>query len=178
MPVYLHDKKFVPFLSAQQIAGRIKEMALQINADYEGKCPLFIAVLNGSFIFASELFQRLTIEAEISFIKLLSYSGTQSTGHINTIIGLEKSIEGRHIVILEDIIDTGKTLFEYLPELKKYNPATIRIATLLNKPDARIDPVQVDYCGFIVPNKFLIGFGLDYNGLGRNYSEIFQLDEE
>lgn len=173
--IQVHDKTFVPYISAVEIAGKIKEIASRIDKDYEGKRPLFIAVLNGSFIFASDLFRQLTIEAEISFIKLASYKGTTSTGNVITAIGLEESLHLRHVILLEDIIDTGKTLHEFLPQLEHQGPASIEVAALLTKPDALKFPVQPKYAGFEIPNKFVVGYGLDYDGLGRNIPEIYQL---
>src|ERR1700748_131346 len=175
--IQVHDKSFVPYLSAAEIAAKIEGLAAQINKDYEGKRPLIIAVLNGSFIFASDLFRRLTIEAEISFIKLASYKGTTSTGNVITAIGLEESLHHRHVILLEDIIDTGKTLHEFIPQLEHQSPASIEIAALLTKPDALKFPVHPKYSGFEIPNKFVVGYGLDYDGLGRNIPEIYQLGE-
>lgn len=176
MPVILvNGKQFEPYLTVTQIDEQIKKLGAQINKDYEGKRPLFIAILNGSFMFASDLFKQLTIDAEICFIKLASYKGTRSTGHVITSIGLDESLKDRHVVIIEDIVDTGKTLSEFLPQLKDHHPASLKIAALLHKPDALVHPLQIDYIGFSVPNKFLLGFGLDYDGLGRNLKEIYKL---
>ncbi len=176
MPVIkVHDKQFTPYLTEADITRQIKSIAEKINKDYEGKRPLFIAILNGSFMFASDLFKYLTIEAEISFIKLASYKGTKSTGNVITSIGLDEPLKGRHIIILEDIVDTCKTLFEFLPQLRDQQPASLKIAALLHKPDALKYQLEIDYLGFNVPNKFLIGFGLDYDGLARNLGEIYQL---
>ena len=169
------DKTFVPFISEATIRHKIVELAHQLKKDYEGKQPLFIAILNGSFIFASDLFKVLDIEAEICFIKLASYKGTKSTGHVITSIGLDSDITGRHVVILEDIIDTGKTLHTFLPQITNQQPASLSIAVLLHKPDATEFPVQIDYCCFSIPNKFVLGYGLDYDGFGRNIPEIYQL---
>jgi len=173
--IQVHDKTFVSYISAAAIAEKIKEMAAQIDNDYKGKRPLFIAVLNGSFIFASDLFRQLHIDAEISFIKLASYKGTTSTGNVITAIGLEESLHQRHVILLEDIIDTGKTLHEFLPQLQHQGPASIEVAALLTKPDALKFPVHPKYSGFEIPNKFVVGYGLDYDGLGRNIPEIYQL---
>jgi hypoxanthine phosphoribosyltransferase len=175
--IQVHDKNFVPYLTAQAIAEKVSQLALQISKDYAGKRPLFLAVLNGSFLFAADLFRNLTIEAEISFIKLASYKGTTSTGNVITAIGLEESLHERHIILLEDIIDTGKTLHGFIPQLEHQGPASIRIAALLTKPEALQYPVHADYIGFEIPNKFVVGYGLDYDGLGRNIPEIYQLAE-
>jgi hypoxanthine phosphoribosyltransferase len=175
--IRVHDKTFVPYLSAVTIADKVKLLAAQISEDYEGKKPLFIAVLNGSFLFAADLFRNLTIEAEISFIKLASYKGTTSTGNVVTAIGLEESLHERHVILVEDIIDTGKTLHGFLPQLQHQGTASIRVAALLTKPEALLYPVHADYSGFEIPNKFVVGYGLDYDGLGRNIPEIYQLDQ-
>jgi hypoxanthine phosphoribosyltransferase len=129
-------------------------------------------------MFASDLFKAITIEAEICFIKLASYKGTKSTGNVITSIGLDEPLNGRHVVIIEDIVDTGKTLNEFLPQLFNQQPASLKIAALLHKPEALVHPVKIDYLGFNVPNKFLLGFGLDFDGLGRNLKEIYKLIEE
>jgi hypoxanthine phosphoribosyltransferase len=174
----VHDKHFVPYLPETLIHEKIKELAAAINHDYAGKKPLFIAILNGSFMFASDLFKELAIEAEICFIKLASYKGTKSSGQVITAIGLDMDITGRHVVVLEDIIDTGKTMHEFLPQLHNQQPASLKIAVLLHKPDATIFKVPIDYCCFTIPNKFVLGYGLDYDGLGRNIRELYQLAEE
>jgi hypoxanthine phosphoribosyltransferase len=171
------DKKFRPFITAAEIDIRVKEMAAQITKDYEGKNPVFIAILNGSFMFASDLFKSIKGPAEIVFIKLASYKGTKSTGNVITSIGLDEPLEGRHVVIIEDIVDTGNTLTKFLPQLHNQQPASLKIAALLQKPEALEHPLTVDYVGFSVPNKFLLGFGLDYDGQGRNLAEIYQLVE-
>ncbi|MEO8768597.1 MAG: hypoxanthine phosphoribosyltransferase [Ferruginibacter sp.] len=173
--IVVNGKQFEPYLTVSQIDEQIKRLGVQINNDYEGKRPLFIAILNGSFMFASDLFKQLTIDAEICFIKLASYKGTRSTGHVVTSIGLDESLKDRHVVVVEDIVDTGKTLSEFLPQLKDHHPASLKIAALLHKPDAQVHPLDIDYIGFSVPNKFLLGFGLDFDGLGRNLKEIYKL---
>lgn len=173
--IRVHDKEFEPYLTADTIAAKIAEMAGAINKDYAGKKPLFIAILNGSFIFASDLFKSISIEAEICFIKLASYKGTKSSGHVITAIGLDTDLIDRHVIILEDIVDTGKTLSEFLPQLEHQQPASLVIAALLHKPDANVYPIKINYLGFSIPNKFVVGYGLDYDGLGRNIKEIYQL---
>lgn len=175
--IQVHDKAFEPYLTAEAINERIRKIAEQINEDYDGKSPLFIAILNGSFMFASDLFKAISIEAEICFIKLASYKGTKSSGHVITAIGLDIDLIGRHVIVLEDIVDTGKTLSEFLPQLEHQQPASMRIAALLHKPEATVYPITVDYLGFSVPNKFLLGYGLDYDGLGRNIPSIYKLVE-
>ncbi|HAI82465.1 MAG TPA: hypoxanthine phosphoribosyltransferase [Chitinophagaceae bacterium] len=171
------DKSFVPYLSEAEIQSKIEGLAQQLNQDYAGKKPLFIAVLNGSFMFASDLFKHLSIEAEICFIKLASYKGTKSTGHVITAIGLDTDVTDRHVIVLEDIIDTGKTLSQFLPQLQNQHPASMKVAVLLHKPEATVFEVPVDYCCFSIPNKFVLGYGLDYDGFGRNIKEIYQLKD-
>jgi hypoxanthine phosphoribosyltransferase len=169
------DKTFEPYLKEAAIQEKITELAGQLNKDYAGKRPLFLSILNGSFLFTADLFKQITIEAEVSFIKLASYKGTSSTGNVITAIGLDTNVKDRHIVILEDIIDTGKTLHHYLPQLDSMQPASVKIAVLLNKKEALQYPVKVDYACFDIPNKFVLGYGLDYDGLGRNSKDIYQL---
>ncbi|HMU09971.1 MAG TPA: hypoxanthine phosphoribosyltransferase [Ferruginibacter sp.] len=175
MVIQVLDKKFQPYIKAEQIQEQVARLGAQINAEYAGRNPLFIAILNGSFMFASDLFKELTVDAEICFIKLASYKGTKSTGNVVTSIGLDESLKGRHVIIVEDIVDTGKTLYEFLPQLTNQQPASLKIAALLHKPEALNFPLTIDYLGFNVPNKFLLGYGLDYDGHGRNLKEIYQL---
>jgi hypoxanthine phosphoribosyltransferase len=175
--IKVHDKTFDIYLPEAQIQEKIKALADQINKDYAGKRPLFIPILNGAFMFASDLFKYITIDAEISFIKLASYKGMKSSGNIITAIGLDQDLFGRDIIIVEDIVDTGKTLTEFLPQLLHQQPASLKIAALLHKPDALKHPLTIDYLGFSIPNKFVVGYGLDYDGLGRNLKEIYQVVE-
>ena len=173
--IRVHDKSFETYLSEDTIQKRIKELAATINKDYAGKRPFFIAILNGSFMFASDLFKQLTIEADICFIKLASYKGLESTGKVVTTIGLDDDLYGKDVVIVEDIVDTGKTLHNFLPRLEHQQPQSLKIATLLHKSEATEYPLKLDYIGFDIPNKFVVGYGLDYDGLGRNFKEIYQL---
>ena len=175
--IKVHDKIFEPYLTEEVIQEKIKELAAAIDRDYFDKRPLFIAILNGSFIFAADLFKALSIDAEICFIKLASYKGTRSTGHVITAIGLDHDLFNRHVVIIEDIVDTGKTLNTFLPQLHHQHPASLKIVTLLHKPEATEYPIDIQYTGFTIPNKFVVGYGLDYDGLGRNLKEIYQLVE-
>jgi hypoxanthine phosphoribosyltransferase len=177
MPIKLHDKVFDTYLSEQEIQEKIRLIADQLNKDYEGQRPLFIAILNGAFMFAADLFKYLTIEAEICFIKLASYKGMKSSGNIITAIGLDQDLFGRDVIIVEDIVDTGKTLYKFLPKLDHQQPKSLKIAALLHKPEATQFPLKIDYMGFSIPNKFVVGYGLDYDGLGRNLKEIYQLAE-
>jgi len=173
--IKVHDKEFVPYLTSGEIDKQIARVASEINRDYAGKKPLFIAILNGSFIFAADLFKQINVEAEIAFIKLASYKGVKSTGKVITSIGLDTDIYGRDVIIIEDIVDTGKTLFQFLPQLEHQHPSSLKIASLLHKPDAMVHPIKIDYLGFTIPDKFVLGYGLDYDGLGRNIKEIYQL---
>ncbi len=169
------DKEFEPYLSEQLIQEKITALAQQLNEEYAGKKPIFLSILNGSFLFTADLFRQITIEAEVCFIKLASYKGTISSGNVITAIGLDANVNGRDVIILEDIIDTGKTLHHFLPQLASSNPSSIKIAVLLNKTEALAYPVKVDYTCFDIPNKFVVGYGLDYDGLGRNTRAIYQL---
>lgn len=173
--IRVHDKEFTPYLSADEIEVQVQRVADEINKDYEGKRPLFVAILNGSFIFAADLLKKVNVEAEICFIKLASYKGVKSTGKVITAIGLDAELYGRDVIIVEDIVDTGKTLSQFLPQLEHHHPASLKIASLLHKPDACVHPIKIDYLGFTIPDKFVLGYGLDYDGLGRNTKDIYQL---
>lgn len=173
--ITVHDKQFKPYISADKISEEVSRVASEINIDYSGKRPLFIAILNGSFMFAADLFKQINIEAEICFIKLASYKGIKSSGQVITAIGLDVDLVGREIIVIEDIVDTGNTLSKFLPQIQNHNPASLKIAALLHKPEAMVHPINIDYLGFSVPNKFLLGYGLDYDGLGRNIKEIYQV---
>jgi hypoxanthine phosphoribosyltransferase len=173
--IKVHDKTFGVYLSAEKIQERVKAMAETLNEEYEGRRPLFIAILNGSFMFAADLFKYLSIEAEICFIKLASYKGMRSSGKVVTSIGLEQDLFGKDVVIIEDIVDTGKTLHNFLPQLRHQQPASMKIVCLLHKPDATKFALTLDHIGFSIPDKFVVGYGLDYDGLGRNLKEIYQL---
>jgi hypoxanthine phosphoribosyltransferase len=175
--IQVHDKIFVPYLSQTEIEEAIAMLAEKISEDYAGKCPLFVPILNGAFMFASELFKRITIPAEICFIKLASYKGTTSSGHVVTSIGLDTDIKNKHVIVIEDIVDTGKTMSRFLPQLENMQPASLKLAALLHKPEATTDPIKLDYNCFRIPDKFVVGFGLDYDGLGRNIASIYQLKE-
>lgn len=176
--IQVHDKRFEPYLSAMEIEACVRRLAGQINEEYADKRPLFIAILNGSFMFASDLFKYVNIPAEICFIKLASYKGTKSSGQVITAIGLDIDIHNRHVIIVEDILDTGKTLNHFLPQLQHQQPASMKICVLLHKAEATIYPVHPDLVGFVINDRFVLGYGLDYDGLGRNIPEIYQLIEE
>jgi hypoxanthine phosphoribosyltransferase len=173
--VKVHDKSFETFLSEETILARIKELGEQISKDYAGKRVYCISILNGAFMFAADLFKQLNIDAELCFIKLASYKGIKSSGNVVTTIGLDDDLFGKDVLIVEDIVDTGKTLNEFLPKLLHQQPASLKIATLLHKPEATIHKLDLDYIGFTIPNRFVVGYGLDYSGLGRNLKEIYQL---
>jgi hypoxanthine phosphoribosyltransferase len=171
--IQLHDKQFKPFIESSRIQEVIGARANQINEDYKDKQPLFIGVLNGSFLFAADLVREFNGNCDVSFMKMASYEGTATTGVVNELIGLNESIEGRHVVILEDIVDTGNTLEKLFEELQKDNPASLEIATLLYKPKAYQKDIPVKYAAMEVGNEFLVGYGLDYDGLGRNLKDIY-----
>lgn len=176
--VQVKDKKFRPFIGKEKLLHRIGELGATISNDYAGLNPLFIGILNGSFVFAADLFRNITIDAEISFIKLASYQGTTSTGTVVTAIGLDETLNGRHVIIVEDIVDTGKTMSAFIPELMDRRPASVKIASLLIKPEALRYDVKVDYFGFSISNEFVVGYGLDYDGFGRNLPELYQVVDQ
>ena len=173
----IKGKQFVPLIQKEVLDKRIKELAEQLEKDYAGKDPLFVGVLNGSFMFLSELFKNIKMACEVSFVKVKSYQEMSSTGQVKELLGLSENIENRHVVIVEDIIDTGNTMKEILPAFHKQKPASISILTLLHKKAATVVSLKIDYVGFEVENKFVIGFGLDFDGLGRNIDEILILAE-
>lgn len=176
--VRLNDRTFRLYKSETEILSAIREVANKINDDYIGKRPLLIPILNGSFMFASDLLKELKLDCELSFVKAVSYTGTESSGKLATLIGLNQNIEGRHIIVVEDIVDTGHTLAKILPTLRELNPASLKIASLLLKPLALQTPLEIDYVGIEIPNEFIVGYGLDYDGLGRNLRDIYQVVPE
>jgi hypoxanthine phosphoribosyltransferase len=171
--VQLHDKQFVPFITADKIQAAILNLAQKIQTDYQDKNPIFVGVLNGSFLFVSDLVREFNGDCEVSFIKMASYEGTNSTGVVNELIGLKENIAGRHVIVLEDIVDTGNTLEALFAEMGKMKPASLEIATLLFKPKAYTKDIPVKYVAMEVGNEFLVGYGLDYDGLGRNLKDIY-----
>jgi hypoxanthine phosphoribosyltransferase len=173
--IRVKDKDFKLFLSEKQIQENIQRIADKINHDLDGKNPLFLAVLNGSFMFAADLMKKITIPSQISFVKLASYEGMQSGGTIREVFGLTEKIEGRTVVIVEDIVDSGRTMQQLLRSLDSRSPAEIRIATFLLKPEALQCELALDYVVFEVPNEFVVGYGMDYDGFGRNLSEVYSL---
>ena len=175
--ISLLDKTFTPYLSSESIRNRIHALATQLNADYKGESVVFIGVLNGAFMFASDLMKGLDLNLEISFVKVSSYSGTQSSGIVKELIGLNNSINDKHVVVLEDIVDTGRTADKLFELLHEKTPRSIEMCTLLFKPNAFEGKMVPKYVGFKIHNKFVVGFGLDYDEVGRNLNEIYQLKE-
>lgn len=175
MEVKILDKTFKPYLSDKEIESRVFEVSKKIERDYKDRNPFFIAILNGSFMFASDLVKNIRLDCEVEFMKVSSYEGTSSTGLVREMIGLSKSIEGRDVIVIEDIVDTGHTLHYIKEELEKMNPASLALTTLLYKPEAFEHSYALDYIGFEIPNKFIVGYGLDYDGYGRNLKEIYQI---
>jgi hypoxanthine phosphoribosyltransferase len=174
--VKLWDKEFRLSYSASDINTDIQKLAETLNHDLANEeNPLFLSVLNGSFIFTADLIRLITVPCEISFVKLASYEGTETTGKVNQLIGLTENIEGRTVVILEDIVDTGITLGKLIDTLNQKNPKAIKVATLLFKPESYNGKIKIDYVGKSIPNDFIVGYGLDYDGLGRNLADIYTL---
>jgi hypoxanthine phosphoribosyltransferase len=174
--IRIKDKNFAVYIPSEDIQKRIDEVAAKINTDLAGTRPLFLAVLNGSFLFAADLMKRLTIDCEISFVKVSSYSGLSSTGAVKQLLGLNENLKDRTVVVLEDIVDTGLTLESLRAQILKMEPKELKFATLLFKPEAYTRDIPIDYIGMEVPNLFLVGYGLDYDGLGRNMEDIYVLD--
>jgi len=173
--IQLHDKQFVPFISAEEIDFAIATMAAQVEADFADEIPVFVGVLNGAFMVVSDFMKHYKKPCEVSFIKLASYEGTESTNEVKQLIGLNQDLSGRTVIVIEDIVDTGNTVLELKELFKKQNVKHFKIATLFFKPEAYKKEVKIDYIGIRIPNKFIVGFGLDYDGLGRNLPEVYQL---
>ncbi len=171
------DKEFEKNIPFEHIQKVVKQLAEKIFMDNKENEPLFLCVLNGAFMFAADLFKFYPGNCEISFIKLSSYDGTQTTGEVKTVIGLEEQIQGRNVIILEDIVDSGITIAQLLEDLSTYQPESIRVATLLLKPAAVQKEVRPDYIGMEIPNDFIVGYGLDYRGFGRNYKDIYKITD-
>lgn len=176
--IQIKDKSFTTFITEEEILKEVSRVADEINRDMEGTEPLFLSVLNGSFMFTADLMKRVNIPCEISFVKLASYQGTSSTGKVKELVGLNEDIEGRTVVIVEDIIDTGFTMERLVETLRARNPKDIRIATLLVKPDKLQVKLDIDYVAMNIPNDFIVGYGLDYDGKGRNYRDIYTVVNE
>ena len=175
--VRIHDREFVKSISREEIAAQVKRVAEKINKDYAGKRPLLLGVLNGCFMFVSDLMKELEIECEISFVKFSSYQGADTTGTVNQVMGLNESIEGRDVIIVEDIVDTGLTMHKMLQTLAESKPASLAIASLFLKPARLRVPVEVKYSAFEIPDRFIVGYGLDYDGLGRNLPDVYDVKE-
>ena len=171
----IKDKEFVPFITAEAIDARVQEIGAKISIDFKEDNPVILGVLNGAFMFLSDLAKYISSPAEISFIKVSSYQGTSSTGDVKELIGLDAELKGRKVIVIEDIIDTGLSMTHLLKKLEINQPSQISIVTLLFKPEALKHELEIDYVGFEIPNKFVVGYGLDYDGFGRNLPEIYQL---
>jgi hypoxanthine phosphoribosyltransferase len=173
--VKIKDKTFETSISAEEIAKRVKELGQQLSKDFEGKNPLFLAVLNGSFIFAADLMREITIPCEISFVKLASYQGTTSTGKIKEVIGINEDLSGRTVVIVEDIVESGLTMKRMIETLGTRNPASVHICTLFVKREKLQVDLDIEYAAFSIPNAFIVGYGLDYDQQGRHLKEVYSL---
>ena len=175
--IHLHDKTFEPFISSDEIAFAIKNMAKQMDDDFFDEIPVFVGVLNGSFMVLSDLMKSYRGMCEVSFLKLASYEGTETTNEIKHLIGLNHDLAGRTVIVVEDIVDTGNTVHELKAIFKQMNVKHLKFATLFFKPDAYKQDIKIDYIGIRIPNKFIVGFGLDYDGLGRNLPDVYQVAE-
>ena len=173
--IQVHDKSFELFISKEEISTRVNALGAEIALKYAHKNPLFVGILNGAFVFTADLVRACLFESEVTFIKVQSYDGLQSTGKLTTLLDFQQDIKDRHIILVEDIIDTGTTFFHLLPTIQAKHPASIAIATLLRKPAAIKHPIDVAFVGFDIPNKFVIGYGLDYNEQARNLPAIYKL---
>ncbi len=173
--IQVRDLIFEDFIPKEEIENAVQTVADHINRDYRNKEPLLLAVLNGSFIFASDLVRKINVPCEVSFIKYSSYQGTTTTGEVKQLIGLDKAIEGRDVILIEDIVDTGITLEKIRDEVFLQHPASLRIASFCFKPEAFTKDYHIDYIGMKIPNNFIVGYGLDYNGFGRNLPDIYTL---
>lgn len=171
------DLTFAKYIDKESIDRKVIEMAKSISSVYQGKTPLFLVVMNGAFMFAADLIRKLDFAAEVVFIRVKSYHGTQSTGHATIYMPDDVDIRDRHIIVLEDIIDTGNSMSLLLPALEKMMPASVALSSILVKPEALVHELKIDFPGFEIPNKFVVGYGLDYNGLARNLEDIYQLAE-
>lgn len=175
--IQLHDKHFIPFISAKEIDSAIAKMAQEVAEDMDEEIPLFVGVLNGAFMVVSDFMKHYSKPCEVSFVKLASYEGTSTTNEVKKLIGLNQDLSGRTVVVIEDIVDTGNTLVELKAMFEAKNVKQLKIATLFLKPEAYTKDIKIDYIGIEIPNKFIVGFGLDYDGLGRNIPEVYQLKD-
>lgn len=175
--IQLHDKQFVPFISSEEIDFALANMAKQMDDDFFDEVPVFVGVLNGAFMVMSDLMKHYRGMCEVSFVKLASYEGIQTTNSVSEIIGLNQDLTGRTVIIVEDIVDTGNTIAFLKEILKEHKVKHFKIATLFFKPEAYKKEIKIDYVGIRIPNKFIVGYGLDYDGLGRNLTDVYQLAE-
>jgi hypoxanthine phosphoribosyltransferase len=173
--VQLHDLQFTPLIEAEAITARVNAIGAALTTQYGDKNPLFIGVLNGAFVFTADLMRAFQGDCNVSFVKLSSYEGTQSSGTVKTVMGLEEPLEGRHLIVMEDILDTGRTLYHFLDYLREQNPASLTTAVFLRKPSAAQFEVHADYVCFDIEDRFVVGYGLDYRELGRNLGAVYQL---
>ena len=173
--IHLHNKTFEPFISSEEIDFAIANMAKQMDDDFFDEIPIFVGVLNGSFMVLSDLMKHYRGMCEVSFVKMASYEGTQSTNEVKQLIGINENLEGRTVVIVEDIVDSGNTIEELKAIFKDKKVKHLKIATLFFKPEAYKKEIKIDYIGIRIPNKFIVGYGLDYDGLGRNLADVYQL---
>jgi hypoxanthine phosphoribosyltransferase len=173
--IQVADKEFEILLEKDTINKRTRLIGIQLNVDYENKCPVFIGVLNGSFLFMADLVKEVTVSCEVNFIKVASYKGMESSGSVQELLGLPDNLHNRDVILVEDIVDTGLTLKHILQKVHLQKPASIRVCSLLFKPAALLEPIpELEYVGFEIPNEFVVGYGLDYNGLGRNLNDVYR----
>lgn len=175
MKIQIDDKEFELMIEYDQIKKRTRLISIQLNVDFENRVPVFLGVLNGSFMFIADLMKEVEVSSEVTFVRIASYDGDTSTGKVNQLLGLSMSLKNRDVIIVEDIVDSGVTLNFLLDELKKQEPASVSICSLLLKPQALKHEIpEINYLGFEIPNDFVVGYGLDYNGLGRNLKDIYR----
>jgi len=177
LTMVLKDKHFTKYISADDIEKKIKSLARKINKEYQEKCPLFIAILNGSFMFAADLMKEIKIDSEISFVKVASYEEMESSGNVKQLIGLNENIFQKDVIIIEDIVDTGRTMTKILDEFESLGARTVEVVSLLQKPKSTQMSDRLKYIGFEIPDKFVVGYGLDYDGLGRNLKDIYKVKD-
>ncbi|MGX8689694.1 MAG: hypoxanthine phosphoribosyltransferase [Bacteroidaceae bacterium] len=173
--IQVKDRLFAPFIKEEEIQKEIKRVASEINRDYEGKEPLFLCILNGSFMFAADLLKNITVPCNVSFVKVASYQGTDTTGKVKELMGLQESVDGRDVIIIEDIVDTGFTMRDVLESLSEKNAASVNVCALLCKPDKLKVDINLKYLAMNIPNGFIVGYGLDYDGFGRNSRDIYKI---
>lgn len=175
--ISLHNKQFEHFVSSEQIQSEVERVAAMVNRDLASKTPIFISLLNGAFMFTTDLVKRFEGQCIVSFVKLSSYVGSQSSGNVEKLIGLKENIEGRSVVVVEDIVDSGITLHHFLKEIELLKPSEIKVAAMFYKPGSCKYNIKIDYLGMTIPDEFVVGYGLDYDGLGRNYKDLYKLSK-